>query len=327
MSAGTRGLPLVGGRFHPRTVRVKAPGKVNVSLSVGPLRPDGYHSVASVYLAVSLYEEVAATSTEAPGITVSISPDSTLDLDGVDIPLDERNLAYKAAALMAEMSEKPTGVHLEITKRVPVAGGMGGGSADAAATLLACDALWDSGLSREELAHVAAELGADVPFSLLGGTAVGLGVGDKLSPALAKAQMDWVLVFADYGLSTPEVFRTLDGLRDSEGAEIAEPMDVDPTILQALRNGDPETLSRVLINDLQRASIALAPGLKDTIGLGEARGALAGMVSGSGPTIALLARDPDSASVLAEELTHRGHTAMAVHGPVPGARIISDTLL
>ncbi|WP_405475114.1 4-(cytidine 5'-diphospho)-2-C-methyl-D-erythritol kinase [Paenarthrobacter ilicis] len=330
MTPGIRkpgGLSFIGGRFHPRSVRVKAPGKVNVSLSVGPLRSDGYHSVASVYLAVSLYEEVTATSTENDGITVSISPDSTLDLDGVDIPLDERNLAYKAASIMAEVSEKSTGVHLEITKRVPVAGGMGGGSADAAATLLACDALWDSGLSREELAHLAAELGADVPFSLLGGTAVGLGVGDKLSPALAKAQTDWVLVFADYGLSTPDVFRTLDGLRDSEGAQIAEPVDVDPAILQALRNGDPETLSRVLINDLQRASITLAPQLRDTIGLGEARGALAGMVSGSGPTVALLARDSVAASVLAEELSHRGHTALAVHGPVPGARIISDTLL
>ncbi|MBO1266491.1 4-(cytidine 5'-diphospho)-2-C-methyl-D-erythritol kinase [Arthrobacter cavernae] len=315
------------GRFSARTVRVKAPGKVNVSLNVGPLRPDGYHSVASVYLAVSLYEEVAATSTETGGITVSISPNSTLDLDGVDIPLDGRNLAYKAAAIMADVSEQATGVHLEITKRVPVAGGMGGGSADAAATLLACDALWNSGLSREELAHLAAELGADVPFSLLGGTAVGLGVGDELSPALAKAQMDWVLVCAGYGLSTPEVFRTLDRLRDAEGLEVPDPVEVDPKILQALRSGDPEALSRVLINDLQRASIDLAPQLRDTIGLGESNGALAGIVSGSGPTIALLAHNTGSAEALAEELRHLGHDALAVHGPVPGARIISDTLL
>ena len=112
----------------------------------------------------------------------------------MDIPLDHRNLVVKAAAIMADLSGHSTGVHLEITKRVPVAGGMGGGSADAAATLLACDALWNSGLSREELAHLAAELGADVPFALLGGTAVGLGLGDDLSPALVKAQTDWVLV-------------------------------------------------------------------------------------------------------------------------------------
>lgn len=315
------------GRFSARTVRVKAPGKVNVSLDVGPLRHDGYHSVASVYLAVSLYEEVAATSTETPGITVSISPDSTLDLDGVDIPLDEKNLAYKAAAIMADVSEHATGVHLEITKRVPVAGGMGGGSADAAATLLACDALWNSGLSRDELAHLAAELGADVPFSLLGGTAVGLGVGDELSPALVKAQTDWVLVAADYGLPTPEVFRTLDRLRDAEGVETLEPTTVDPKILQALRSGDADALSRVLVNDLQRASIELAPALRNTLGRGEALGALAGIVSGSGPTVALLTHNPAAAESLAEDLRHYGLTALAVHGPVHGARIISDTLL
>lgn len=315
------------GRFTARTVRVKAPGKVNVALDVGPLRPDGYHSVASVYLAVSLYEEVAATSTEAPGITVSISPDSTLDLVDVDIPLDGNNLAYKAAAIMADVSEHATGVHLEITKRVPVAGGMGGGSADAAATLLACDALWNSGLSREELAHLAAELGADVPFSLLGGTAVGLGLGDKLSPALAKAQTHWVLVAADFGLSTPEVYRTLDKLRDAEGVYAAEPTGVDPQILTALRGGDAEALSRVLVNDLQRAAIELAPSLRDTLGIGESHGAIAGIVSGSGPTVALLADDSVAAEGLAEDLRRFGLSALAVHGPVPGARIISDTLI
>ena len=314
-------------RFAARTVRVKAPGKVNVSLAVGPLRPDGYHSVASVYLAVSLYEEVAATSTATPGITISLSPESTLDLDSVDIPLDSTNLAYKAAAIMADVSEHATGVHLEITKRVPVAGGMGGGSADAAATLLACDALWNSGLSREELAHLAAELGADVPFSLLGGTAVGLGLGDKLSPALAKAQTHWVLVVADYGLSTPEVYRTLDRLRDAEGTSPAEPTGVDPQILAALRGGDAESLSRVLVNDLQRASIELSPALRDTLGLGESHGAIAGMVSGSGPTVALLADDSVAAEALAEDLRRYGLTTLPVHGPVPGARIISDNLL
>jgi 4-diphosphocytidyl-2-C-methyl-D-erythritol kinase len=283
--------------------------------------------VASVYLAVSLYEEVAATSTENPGITVSLSRASTVDLDAADIPLDENNLAYKAAAIMADVSERTTGVHLEITKRVPVAGGMGGGSADAAATLLACDALWNSGLSREELAHLAAELGADVPFSLLGGTAVGLGVGDELSPALAKAQTHWVLVTADYGLPTPEVYRTLDRMREAGGIDAMEPAGVDPQILTALRGGDAEALSRVLVNDLQRASIELAPALRDTLGIGESHGAIAGIVSGSGPTVALLADDSVAADGLAADLRHYGLTALPVHGPVPGARIISDTLL
>jgi 4-diphosphocytidyl-2-C-methyl-D-erythritol kinase len=304
---------------------VKAPGKVNVSLDVGPLRPDGYHSVASVYLAVSLYEEVAATSTETPGITVSLSADSTLDLDAVDIPLDGNNLAYKAAAIMADVSEHSTGVHLEITKRVPVAGGMGGGSADAAATLLACDALWNSGLSREELAHLASELGADVPISLLGGTAVGLGLGDKLSPALAKAQTHWVLVTADYGLSTPEVYRTLDRLRDAEGVNATEPTGVDPQILTALRSGDAEALSRVLVNDLQRASIELAPSLRDTLGIGESHGAIAGIVSGSGPTTAFLCEDGDMAVRVAAELAGAGvcRTVRVAYGPVAGARVVT----
>jgi 4-diphosphocytidyl-2-C-methyl-D-erythritol kinase len=222
-----------------------------------------------------------------------------VDLDGVDIPLDHRNLAYKAAAIMADVSEHSTGVHLEITKRVPVAGGMGGGSADAAATLLACDALWNSGLSRDELAHLAAELGADVPFALLGGTAVGLGLGDDLSPALVKAQTDWVLVAADFGLPTPEVYRTLDRLRAAEGVAVDEPDAVDPGVLTALRSGDADALSRVLVN----------------------------IVSGSGPTVAFLAHSPAAAAGLAEELRHHSFDAMAVHGPVHGARIISDTLL
>ncbi|MEA5456712.1 4-(cytidine 5'-diphospho)-2-C-methyl-D-erythritol kinase [Sinomonas sp. JGH33] len=313
-----------GGR---RSVRAKAPGKVNVSLRVGPPRPDGYHSVASVYLAVSLFEEVRATATEAPGITVSLSPESTLEIDELEIPLDERNLAVRAAALMAEVSERPTGVHLEITKRVPVAGGMGGGSADAAAALLACNALWDGGLSRDELAHLAAELGADVPFALLGGAAVGLGVGDRLSPALATERLDWVLVLADFGLSTPAVFRELDRLRAAEGIKAEEPVDVEAGVLSAVRAGDAHALSHVLLNDLQRAAVSLAPGLRDTLGWGDSHGALASLVSGSGPTVALLAEDAGSAAELAEALAHRGVEALAVHGPVPGARILSDTLL
>ena len=197
---------------------------------------------------------------------------------------------------MADVSEHSTGVHLEITKRVPVAGGMGGGSADAAATLLACDALWNSGLSRDELAHLAAELGADVPFSLLGGTAVGLGVGDDLSPALVKAQTDWVLVTADFGLSTPEVFRTLDRLRAAEGVAVEEPVAVDPGVLTALRSGDADALSRVLVNDLQRASIELAPGPAGHPRARRILGAIAGIVSGSGPTVALLAHSPAAAA-------------------------------
>ncbi len=318
-----------------RTVRVRAPGKINVFFRAGPLRPDGYHSVASLYLAVSLYEEVSATSIVAPGsagtgtagdgtIVVRLKGNA-LHADGpLAIPLDERNLAFRAARLMADVSENAGAVRLEITKRVPVSGGMGGGSADAAAALLACETLWDSGLSREEVSHLAAELGADVPFGLLGGAAVGLGVGDELTPALAPSPLHWVLVQADFGLSTPEVFRQLDRMRTADGAEPAAPGQVDPAVLAALRAGDAAALAAVLANDLQRAAVALAPQLADVLAAGRRHGALASLVSGSGPTIAMLAADEAAALELAGKLAAEGHNSLAVHGPVHGAKIVSD---
>lgn len=337
-----------------RTVRVRAPGKINVFFRAGPLRPDGYHSVASLYLAVSLYEEVTATgvaaeargttgatgatgatndmgapsavTTGAAAITVRLRGNLGAAEGALAIPLDERNLAVRAARLMADASEDAGPVRLEITKRVPVSGGMGGGSADAAAALLACEALWDSGLSREELSHLASELGADVPFGLLGGAAVGLGVGDELTPALAPSPLHWVLVQADFGLPTPEVFRQLDRMRVADGAEPAAPGQVDPAVLAALRAGDAKALAAVLVNDLQRAAVALAPQLADVIAAGQKHGALASLVSGSGPTIAMLAADDDAARELADRLAAEGHNALPVHGPVHGAKIISDVM-
>ncbi len=325
LGAMTPSLATSEGGTRSRTVRAKAPGKINVSLSVGPLRADGYHSVASVYLAVSLYEEVSATSVAGDEITVSLRQNdaSTLASDAA-VPLDESNLAVRAARLMADVTEHPTGLHLEIAKRVPVAGGMGGGSADAAATLLACDASWGSGLSREELAHLAAELGADVPFALLGGAAVGLGVGDELTPALAPGPLHWALVLADFGLSTPTVFTALDRLRVTKGVEPSEPEGINPRILQALRSGDAAGLAQVLGNDLQPAALKLAPQLADVIDQGAEYGALASLVSGSGPTVAMLARDENHAIELADRLAEAGQNALAVHSPVHGAKIVSD---
>lgn len=307
-----------------RAVRVRAPGKINVSLRVGPLREDGYHSVASVYQAVSVYEEVTATITAEPGITVTVNGQGELNLPVEDIPLDATNLAARAAALLADLSERSTGVHLDITKRVPVAGGMGGGSADAAAALVACDALWTSGFSRDELAKIAVDLGADVPFALVGGTAVGVGVGEQLTPAISRTPIHWVLVTSGFGLSTPEVYRTLDDLRLRAGTSPQQPPEMDPRILLAMRSGDVRDLAGVLHNDLQDAALELAPELGDILNLGEDAGALAGIVSGSGPTVAFLAHSGDHAAELAALLNDAGLTATAVHGPVHGARIIPD---
>lgn len=311
---------------RPRRVKVRAPGKINAFFQVGPLRDDGYHGVASTYLAVSRYEEVVVTAkpgTDASDITVSIGAGSSLDAPTLaTIPLDASNLAVQAALLVADISANPSGVHIEITKHVPIAGGMGGGSADAAATLVACDALWHTGLSREELSQLGSELGADVPFALLGGAAVGLGIGDRLTAALAPTPLHWVLVPADFGLSTPVVYGALDAMRLASGFEASEPQQVDAGVLAALRAGDPQALAPFLRNDLAAAAESLAPALSEVLALGDELGALASLVSGSGPTLAFLAADADDAADLAAALAEHGHQAWAVEGPVHGAAII-----
>ncbi|MCR2784291.1 MULTISPECIES: 4-(cytidine 5'-diphospho)-2-C-methyl-D-erythritol kinase [unclassified Microbacterium] len=300
-------------------VHVRAPGKINVFFEVGDVQDDGYHDVASVYQAVSAYEDVYAT--HADGFTISV--DGLVDVSGV--PTDDRNLAVRAARLLAQEIGYPGGVHLEIHKAVPVAGGMGGGSADAAAALVACDALWDGGVSQARMQRLATRLGADVPFALMGGTAVGTGRGDQLSPALARGRLDWVIVTTSAGLSTPEVYRELDRLREHSATDIAPPRgvpDVEPAVLHALRTGDAAAVAAAVRNDLQDAAFSLRPELAALRDLGCDNGALAGIVSGSGPTVAFLAADATAALDLRVTLAAAGFDALTVHGPVPGARVV-----
>lgn len=299
------------------TVRVRAPGKLNLFFEVGGVQQDGYHEVASAYQAVSLYEDMWATPSDE--FTVAVS--GTVDVSGV--PADDRNLAVRAARLLAQRIGYDGGVHLDIVKHVPVAGGMGGGSADAAAALVACDALWGAELGSSELHKLAARLGADVPFALMGGTAVGTGRGDQLSPALAKGRFDWVVVPSSEGLSTPEVYAHLDALRDRPDiAAVPGTPHVDPAVLHALRAGDPVALAEHTRNDLQIAALSLRPELRQILELGEGAGALAGLVSGSGPTLAFLAADAESALELQITLSAAGYEALHVHGPVAGARVV-----
>lgn len=299
-------------------VRVRAPGKLNLFFEVGGVHDDGYHDVASAYQAVSLYEDVWASPSDE--FTVAIS--GTVDVAGV--PADDRNLAVRAARLVAQRIGYDGGVHLDIVKHVPVAGGMGGGSADAAAALVACDALWGAELGSAELHKLASRLGADVPFALMGGTAIGTGRGDQLSPALAKGRFDWVVVPSKAGLSTPEVYAHLDELRARPDiAATARVPAVDPAVLQALRAGDPVALAEHTRNDLQVAALSMRPQLREVLELGEESGALAGLVSGSGPTLAFLAVDPESALELQITLSAAGYEALHVHGPVAGARVVA----
>lgn len=300
-----------------RRVHVRAPGKVNVFFEVGDVQPDGYHDVASVYQALSLYEDLWATV--ADEFTIAVSGD--VEVGGV--PLDDRNLAVRAARLVARACGWESGIALRVHKGVPVAGGMGGGSADAAAALVAVNELLGGRLSNAELHTLAAQLGADVPFALRGGTAVGTGRGDELAPALVRGRFDWVLVTQAEGLSTPEAYAGLDALRAR--ADIAPQRaapSIDPAVLQALRAGDAEALSRAVRNDLQAVAVERRPELGELIDEGVALGALAGIVSGSGPTVAFLCSGEQAAASLADRLSARGHSAVRAHGPVAGARTV-----
>ncbi|MFB2582265.1 4-(cytidine 5'-diphospho)-2-C-methyl-D-erythritol kinase [Herbiconiux sp. P15] len=308
-------------RGQTKTVHVRAPGKINVFLKVGAVMDDGYHDVATAYQAVSLYEDVYASLAD----DFSVEFGGHIDTSGLET--DGSNLAIRAARLLARTTGFRGGVHLRIEKNVPIAGGMGGGSADAAATLLACDALWGTEIGREELLALASGLGADVPFAFTGGTAIGTGRGDQLSPALAKGQFQWVLVLQEHGLSTPEVYRELDRHRERHAQDIfpaqGQPQ-VESDVLQALRAGDPHMLAESLHNDLQAPSLHLHPGLGSVLELGEANGALAGIVSGSGPTVAFLAADLDGALELQIALSAARYHVVRVTGPVAGARIVGD---
>ncbi|MDQ0615839.1 4-diphosphocytidyl-2-C-methyl-D-erythritol kinase [Microbacterium sp. W4I4] len=298
-------------------VHVRAPGKINVYLGVGPRRDDGYHALATVFQAVSLYEDVHASPSDGFSLEVS----GSVDVSGV--PLDDRNLALRAAKLLAQHAGVTEGVHLDIRKGVPVAGGMGGGSADAAAALVACDALWGTDLGPRGLHDLAARLGADVPFALHGGTAVGTGRGDELTPALARGRFDWVLVLSEQGLSTPEVYGRLDELRDDALADDATSLlEVPVALLQALRAGDAQELAPVMLNDLEAAAVLDRPDLEHALADGVRMGALTGIVSGSGPTIAFLCAGPEAARTVQAELQATGHEALHVHGPVPGAQLL-----
>jgi 4-diphosphocytidyl-2-C-methyl-D-erythritol kinase len=298
------------------SVKVRVPAKINLHLGVGPLRGDGYHELTTVYHAVGLFDEISAR----PADTLAL----TMDGEGAgELALDSTNLVVRAVQALADATGHEPYARLHLRKQIPLAAGLAGGSADAAATLVACDALWGTGLSRDELATIAAELGSDVPFLVLGGTALGLGRGERVSPVLAPGRAwHWVLAFADGGLSTPEVYRELDRLRESRDA--AAPAGSTDAILAALRQRDAAVLAASLVNDLQAAALSLRPSLRDTLEAGAAAGSLAGIVSGSGPTCAFLCRDSAAADAVAKALEESG-TCRAVRtatGPVPGARVV-----
>jgi 4-diphosphocytidyl-2-C-methyl-D-erythritol kinase len=300
-------------------VTASAPGKINIFFAVGPLGADGFHDVFSIYQALDLREEISVTAASEWSVEVS----GQLSAEQLSaVPTGEENLVVRAAKVVAAAAEiqQPHPVKFEITKNVPVAGGMGGGSADAAAALMAVDELWCTGLEGDALLKAAAELGADVPFALLGGTAIGTGKGHELVALDSVKRLHWVLVANQKGLSTPSVYKRLDELRSARGQDPTNvPTPTAPKeLLAALLSGEPMLVAPLLHNDLQEAALDLMPELSETIANGLAAGALAAMVSGSGPTIALLAQDSAAASDIASRLAAQGHTALATFGPAAG---------
>ena len=299
------------------SVTVKVPAKVNLQLSVGPRESDGYHNLVTVFQAVSIFDEVTLTkSHEGSGVTIAVTGDQTHG-----VPEDGSNLAVKAVQLIAEKFGFAADVHIEVKKSIPVAGGMAGGSADAAATLVGMDALFKLEVTREELLALGSELGSDVPFLILGGTAIGTGRGDQLTAALSRGTYHWVFALSTVGLSTPAVYSECDRMRAER--EIASPK-VSDALMQALLAADPEAVGESLVNDLQSAASSLRPALTLILEVGRDYGALGAIVSGSGPTVAFLVADEESGLDLAVALTASGVVGSVARatGPVPGARVI-----
>lgn len=311
------------------TVTVRVPAKVNLQLAVGPGREDGFHDLVNVFHAVSLFDEVTAKDASARRSRplTELTADGDVGSHLARVPLDSSNLAARAAGLLAETTGKATPVDLSLVKQIPVAGGMAGGSADAAAALVACDRLWGSALSREDLLGLAARLGSDVAFGLVGGTAVGTGRGEILTPMSSPGRFHWVFALSPHGLSTPAVFGEYDRLFP----DAPEPRE-SPAVREALAAADTAALGRALDNDLQPAALSLLPELERTLETGIAAGAVGALVSGSGPTCAFLVgggdepartvSDRSAAVVAALEGSGLCERVVTAEGDVPGATVL-----
>lgn len=299
-------------------VTVKVPAKINLQLTVGPVTADGYHELATIFQAISLYDEVTVSKVKPGFETLSISGENAKS-----IPTNHENLANKAVREIAKFVEQPISARIHIDKSIPVAGGMAGGSANAAAVLVAVNHLWELNLELAQLSDLASKIGSDVAFLLYGNTHLGLGRGEKLTPVLTRANLNWVIATNKSGLSTAEVYKTCDQIRTNEA--IAKPI-ANKDLMQALASGDLNKIASNLVNDLQPAALKLKPELKNLLNAGEELGAIAAMVSGSGPTCIFLTSNENSAQNLAVDLSGSGlcKNVFVASGPVTGAKIVSD---
>lgn len=297
----------------PSPVTVRAAAKINLHLGVGPVRDDGYHPLMTVYQAIGLYDDLTAVA--APEWSVTVAPAGAVDVSAV--PLDEGNIAVRAGRLLAGHHGIGARAALAIVKGIPVAGGMAGGSADAAAALVALDRLWGLHTPDEVLLSVAGELGSDVPFALLGGTALGTGHGERVEPVPDHGTWWWVVVPSADGLATPAVYREFDRLG------LGDALPVPQAVLDSLAVGAADDLAAALANDLEAPALSLRPDLAAVRDAGRDAGALAMLLSGSGPTWLALCRGQEHAHEVRHRLVGAGFTgALAAPGPVAGAHVV-----
>jgi 4-diphosphocytidyl-2-C-methyl-D-erythritol kinase len=298
------------------TYTVRAPAKINLHLGVGAPREDGFHPLLTVYQAVGSCDDV--TVSRSAGWSLGVTVPDWIDPDLV--PLAGDNIVDRAARLLADHHGIEAAAEVSIAKSIPIAGGMAGGSADAAAALVALDRLWGVETSDEDLLRIAAELGSDVPFALIGGTALGTGRGEVVERVVDDGTWWWVAVIDTEGMSTPAVYRHFDELNPDADPEPPRADD----LLEAIDTGDVDLLAASLRNDLQEAAFDLRPSLSDVIDRGHRAGALRGLVSGSGPTCVFLADSSDAARAIAGELSQDGHEVVLVtQGPVAGAHVVT----
>jgi 4-diphosphocytidyl-2-C-methyl-D-erythritol kinase len=300
----------------PVSVTVRAPAKINVYLGVGRVRPDGYHPLETVYQAVSLYDDVTVTSADDWSVTTTAES----HVDDSAVPDDDTNIAIRAGKALVVHHGVDRAAAIEIRKAIPVAGGMAGGSADAAATLLGLDRLWNLDTSDDDLLAIAATLGSDVPFALVGGTATGTGRGEVVTQVEDNGTWWWVVVFNDEGIATSSVYGAYDLLEYGE-----HDYRINPAMLDALRVADvSDTLAVFLYNDLEDAAFHLRPDLERTAEALLECGSSMALLSGSGPTMLGIATDGEDARAIVAQLAERGYDRTAiVHGPVAGAHVVS----
>lgn len=303
-----------------RIIRASAPAKVNLVFEVGQLAADGYHPVNSLYFALELREELTLVKAEpGTGISIYVHSESLPETHINSVPTDQSNLVHKTAVLFAQKLGKPTpDLQIDILKRIPVAGGMAGGSADAAAMLVAMNEFMHlehgtPSLTIEELAAIGAELGSDVPFCIYGGMAIGAGRGEVITPLTDLAfETNWLLCASSKSLSTPTVYAAFDEMGSHTPFS---------DLHDASSSASAEQLGQRMTNDLEQAAFKLMPRLSEVVDQLEHLGAIRAMVSGSGPTIAALFDSEAKTIEVSNLLKSQGLVALTAKGQAPGARL------